>query len=88
MTQVSSDWRVQAAADRGRDPIPNNGVIEVEDGETIRAVYDQDSDGNPATFPEDTGDVDVFTTAPVICRPFLGEAFFARPLQNARSSIV
>jgi hypothetical protein len=88
MTQVSSDWRVQAAADRGRDPIPNNGVIEVEDGATIRAVYDQDSDDNPATFPEDTGDVDVFTTAPVICRPFLGEAFFARPLQNARSSIV
>ncbi len=68
---VSDDHRLQFTGDRpgSPQPIPGNGIIEVKDGWTLRAVYADTSptrQGGPAPDP-------AVTEARVICQPFLGE---------------
>ncbi len=67
---TSNPRRLQLIADRpgASNPIPRNGIVEVRNGWTLRAVYDDQS----PTLPGGSVPDDAVTTARVDCAPVLG----------------
>src|SRR5262249_32950314 len=66
------------------DPIPNNGILEVRDGWTVKAIYD---DASPTAPGAPTPDAAV-TTARVKCAPFIGSTLLSVSRENARRTLV
>ncbi|HEY3177130.1 MAG TPA: S8 family serine peptidase [Candidatus Polarisedimenticolia bacterium] len=66
----SNPRRVQNTV--GSGPARNNGIVEVRDGDTIRAIYDDKSplNGPVGGSPEPE---DAVTVAKVSCKPFIGK---------------
>jgi hypothetical protein len=65
MSNVSEPKRVQFIGNLGRSPIFHNGMVEVEEGDTIRATYTDPGDGSDTAFTE----------AEVICTPLITPSF-------------
>jgi hypothetical protein len=85
MHYTSAPRRVQFTANRPGtpDPIAENGLVEVRDGWSLRAVYDDQSPTRPGgPVPEDA-----VTTASVTCKPILGAALLHTAGEN-RSALM
>ena len=66
------------------NPIFNNGIVEVKDGWTVKAVY---ADTTPTRTGGPTPDP-ATTTAAVVCKPFIGPALIGTFQDNARRTLV
>src|SRR5262249_29244329 len=78
--------RVQFIGNRpgAPNPILNNGIIEVADGWTLKAIYD---DKTPTSTGGPEPD-DAVSTARVLCKPFLGDVLLPIAQDNARRTLV
>jgi hypothetical protein len=78
MAYTSSGTRVQFIGNLGRSPIHNNGMIEVEDGDTIVANY---------TDPGDPGDT-ATSRSSVLCTPQITQSFIGLAVQNVQPKFI
>ncbi len=78
MAYVSEPRRVQYVGNLGRSPVDHNGLIEVEEGDTIRATYTDP--GHPADS--------VGTSARVVCAPAISPSFVLLYGENAKHKFV
>ncbi len=83
---TSASRRLQFIGDRTgtQEPIARNGLLEVEDGSTLRAAYDDPSPSRPGGPAPD----DAVTTAQVRCAPSLGPVLLDLALENSRRTLV
>jgi len=79
MGNVSAATRVQYIGDLGRGPILNNGIVEVQDGQSIRAVY-QD--------PNNIGDPTAIALSKVQCKPLVGNAYIGLAIENFKQHVI
>ena len=61
-----------------RSPVFNNGMLEVTDGDRLRATY---------TDPQDSSDTDT-TTSKVSCKPLIGPGYVLLAIENAHQSFI
>jgi hypothetical protein len=78
MTAISEDQPVQNIAALGRSPVRHNGIIEVENGWSLRATYKD---------PNDSTDVST-TTATIQCEPDITPGFTALPFENYHQAFI
>jgi hypothetical protein len=78
MGGVSESKRVQYIGGLNRSPIASNGLVEVTEGDTIRALY---ADADP-------GDSTVEADAKVVCKPVIGEAYVNPGLENFTQRVI
>ncbi len=76
-----------AAGDRTTAFIPNNGIVEVTQGYTVRATYD---DKSATAFPGGASPEpdDAMTMASVTCRPLIGPVLIGQVEENFRRRVI
>jgi hypothetical protein len=76
-----------APGDRTTPFIRNNGIVEVTQGYTIRAVYD---DKSATAFPGGASPEpdDAIHTASVNCRPLIGPVLIGQVDENFRRTVI
>ena len=70
--------RVQSIQNLSRNPVANNGMVEVRDGYTVRASY---------TDPDDSSDTDS-TTAKVECTPLITPGYVLLAVENKKQKFI
>jgi hypothetical protein len=78
MFNISEQIRVQSIQNQNRNPVQNNGMVEVRNGYTIRATFSD---------PTEIGDV-VHTSAEVNCSPKITPGYALLAIENKKQKFI